>query len=49
MEQLRSKAKWRKNDSKAKAVIMFSVLADDLTIVTDAASAKEAWQALKDL
>ena len=42
-------AKWRKNDSQAKAVIMFSVPADDLTTVADAASAKEAWQALKDL
>ena len=28
---------------------MFSVLDDDLTTVTDAASSKEAWQALKDL
>ena len=42
-------AKWRKLDSKAKATIMFSVLDDDLTTVTDAASSKEAWQALKDL
>ena len=28
---------------------MFSVMADDLTTVTDAATAHEAWQALKDL
>ena len=35
-------AKWRKLDSKAKAAIMFSVLDDDLTTVTDAASSKEA-------
>ena len=42
-------AKWRKLDSKAKATIMFSVLDDDLTTVTDAASSKEAWQALGDL
>ena len=40
-------AKWRKLDSKAKATIVFSVLDDDLTAVTDAASSKEAWQALK--
>ena len=42
-------AKWRKLDSRAKATIMFSVLDDDLTTVMDAATSKEAWQALKDL
>ena len=36
-------AKWSKLDSKAKATIMFSVLDDDLTTVTDAAFSKEAW------
>ena len=28
---------------------MFSILADDLTIVTDVGSAQDAWQALKGL
>ena len=41
--------KWQEQGDQAKAVIMFSVLADDLTTVTDAATAHEAWQALKDL
>ena len=41
--------KWQEQDDQAKAVIMFSVMADDLTTVTDAASAQVAWQALKDL
>ena len=41
--------KWQEQDDRAKAVIMFSVMADDLTTVTDAATAHEAWQALKDL
>ena len=31
--------KWQEQDGQAKAAIMFSVLADDLTTVTDAASA----------
>lgn len=39
--------KWRKGDSKAKAVVMFLVPADGPTTATDAASAKEAWQAPK--
>ena len=39
--------KWQQQDDQAKAVIMFSVMADDLTTVTDAASAQAAWQALK--
>ena len=40
--------KWQEQDDQAKAATVFSVLADDLTRVTDAASA-QAWQALKDL
>ena len=41
--------KWQEQDDQAKAVIMFSVMVDDLTTVTDAATAHEGWQALKDL
>ena len=41
--------KWQEQDDQAKAVIMLSVMVDDLTTVTDAASAQAAWQALKDL
>ena len=41
--------KWQEQGDQAKAVIMFSLMADGLTTVTDAASAQAAWQALKDL
>ena len=40
---------WQEQDDQAKAVIMFSVMADDLMTVTDTASAHAAWQALQDL
>ena len=48
-ESAKDLAEWQEQDDQAKAVIMFSVLADDLTTVTDAASTQEAWLALKDL
>ena len=41
------KVRWQEQGDQAEAVIMFSVLAHDLTTVTDAASAQDAWQALK--
>ena len=41
--------KWHEQGDQAEAVIMFSLLANDLTTVTDAASAQAAWQAQRPL